>query len=58
VFVLPGVDIGDFAVIGAKNVVNKSIPAFAVAVGIPAHIVKIKSATECKEHITFVEQNS
>jgi acetyltransferase-like isoleucine patch superfamily enzyme len=58
VFVLPGVDICDFAVIGAKNVVNKSIPAFAVAVGIPAHIVKIKSATECKEHITFVEQNS
>lgn len=56
--VLPGVEIGDFAVIGANSVVNKSIPPFSVAAGMPARIVKTKSAVECQEHITFVEQNS
>lgn len=37
--VLPGVQIGDGAVIGAAAVVNRSIPAWAIAVGAPAEIV-------------------
>ena len=37
--ILPGVTIGDGAIIGAGAVVTKSIPAMAVAVGMPARLV-------------------
>jgi acetyltransferase-like isoleucine patch superfamily enzyme len=40
VTVLSGVEIGDFAVVGAGSVVTKNIPPRAVAVGIPARVVK------------------
>jgi acetyltransferase-like isoleucine patch superfamily enzyme len=40
VTVLPGVEIGDHAVIGAGSVVTKNIPARAVAVGVPARVIK------------------
>lgn len=38
--ILPGVTIGDGAVIGAGSVVTKNIEAFSVAVGNPAKIIK------------------
>lgn len=38
--VLPGVTIGAHCVIGANSVVRDSIPAFSVAVGSPARVVK------------------
>ena len=40
VIVMPGVTIGDGAVIGAHSVVNKSIPPACVAVGSPAKVIK------------------
>jgi acetyltransferase-like isoleucine patch superfamily enzyme len=40
VTVLPGVEIGDFAVIGAGTVVTTSIPSRAIAVGVPARVIK------------------
>lgn len=40
VCVMPGVTIGDGAVIGANAVVTKDIPAYSVAVGVPARIVR------------------
>ncbi len=40
VTVLPGVTIGDGAVIGAGAVVTKDVPPDAVAVGVPAKIIK------------------
>ncbi|MFN6484956.1 MULTISPECIES: acyltransferase [unclassified Nostoc] len=40
VTVLDGVTIGKGSVIGAGAVVNKDIPAFSVAVGIPARVIK------------------
>lgn len=38
--ILPGIIIEDGAVIGAGSVVTKNIPANAVAVGNPAHVIK------------------
>jgi acetyltransferase-like isoleucine patch superfamily enzyme len=38
--ILPGVDIGNGAVIGAGAIVTKNIPSFSVAVGNPAKVVK------------------
>ncbi len=38
--ILPGVTIGKNCVVGANSVVNKSIPDYSVAAGVPARIVK------------------
>jgi len=40
--VLPGVTIGNGAIIGAGAVVSKDIPAYAIAVGNPARVVKYR----------------
>ncbi|MBD2436613.1 acyltransferase [Nostoc sp. FACHB-110] len=40
VTVLDGVTIGEGSVIGAGAVVNKNIPPFSVAVGVPARVIK------------------
>jgi acetyltransferase-like isoleucine patch superfamily enzyme len=40
VTVLPGVSIGDDAVIGAGSVVTKDVPARSIAVGSPARVVR------------------
>lgn len=40
VVILPGVSIGDGAVIGAGSIATKSIPAYSVAVGNPAKIIR------------------
>jgi acetyltransferase-like isoleucine patch superfamily enzyme len=38
--ILPGVHIGENAVIGANAVVTRDIPAYTVAVGIPARVIR------------------
>jgi lipopolysaccharide O-acetyltransferase len=40
VSVLPGVEIGKGCIIGANSVVTKSIPAYSIAVGNPAKVIK------------------
>ncbi len=40
VFILPNVTIGRHSVIGANSVVNRDIPSYSVAVGIPAKVIK------------------
>jgi len=42
VTIIDGVTIGDGAVIGAGAIVVKDIPAYAVAVGVPAKVVKYR----------------
>ena len=45
VTVLRGIIIGDGAIIGANAVVTRDIPAGAIAVGIPARVVKMRDAS-------------
>jgi acetyltransferase-like isoleucine patch superfamily enzyme len=40
VFILPRVTIGRHAVVGANSVVNRDVPPYSVAVGVPARVVK------------------
>lgn len=40
VTILPGVQVGECAVVGAGSVVTKDIPSHCVAVGVPARVVK------------------
>lgn len=40
--IMPGVTIGDGAIVGAKAVVASDVPAFAVVVGNPARIVRMR----------------
>lgn len=44
--ILDGVTIGRGAVIGAGSVVTKSVPAYAVCVGVPAKVIKSRKASE------------
>ena len=38
--ILPGVEIGDGAVIGAGSIVTKNVPANSIAIGSPARVIK------------------
>lgn len=40
--IMPGVNIGDGAIIAAKAVVTRDVPAYAIAAGNPARIVKMR----------------
>ena len=53
--ILPGVTIGDGAIIGARAVVTKSVPAYAVAVGNPAKVVKYRFAEEVIEDLLHIQ---
>ena len=44
VVIMPGVDIGAGAIVGANAVVRESVPALAVAVGVPARVVRNRAA--------------
>ena len=44
VVVLPGVNIGTGSIIGAGSVVNRDIPAYAIAVGNPCKVIKFRTA--------------
>lgn len=39
-FILPGVEIGSGAVVGARSLLNKSVPAGALVAGSPAKVIK------------------
>ena len=44
--ILPGVRIGKGAIIGAGAVVNKDIPQFTVAAGVPAKFIRNREDKE------------
>ncbi len=45
-FVMPGVTIGEGAIVGAGSLVTKDIPAWTIATGRPAKVVKIITKRE------------
>lgn len=53
--IMPGVQIGNGAVIGAKAVVAKDIPPYAVAVGNPAQIIKYRFDSETIAFLSELE---
>lgn len=46
VLILPGLHIGDGAIVGAGAVVTKDVPPYAVAVGVPARVIKYRFSEE------------
>jgi hypothetical protein len=42
VVVLPGVSVGDGAIIGAGSIVTKSVPPYAITVGVPASVRRLR----------------
>lgn len=48
VCVLPGVKIGCKCIIGSNAVVNKDIPDYSIAVGVPARVIKTYNFEKCK----------
>ena len=48
---LPGVHVGDGAIIGAHSVVASDIPPYAVAVGNPCHVVRMRFSEEDVEFL-------
>ena len=55
VTVLDGVTIGDGSVIGAGAVVTKDIPPYAIAVGVPAKVVKYRFEYDQIEQLQEIE---
>lgn len=49
VIILPGVEIGEGAVIGAGSIVTKDVPACAIVAGNPAKIIKKRNLIEYEE---------
>lgn len=44
--VIPGIKIGKWATIGAGSVVTENIPDYALAVGVPAKVIKIQTPSQ------------
>lgn len=56
--ILPGVNIGNGAVIGAGSVVSKDVPDYAIVGGVPAKILKMKySEDEVKKFLKIAWWN-
>jgi len=55
VSILDGVEIGDGAVIAAGSVVNKNIPPYAIAAGVPCKVVKYRFSTDIIEKLLQLE---
>ena len=53
--IMPGVNIGNGAIIGSKAVVSKDIPPYSIAVGNPARVIKKRFS---KEEILKLERLS
>ncbi len=55
IIVMPGVKIGDYAVIGTGSVVTHDVPDYGVAVGNPARVVRERARIEYTYCATDIE---
>lgn len=55
VFIFDGVNIGDGAIIGAGAIVTKDIPNYAIAVGVPAKIIKYRFSQDQIEKLDRIK---
>jgi len=53
--VMPGVEIGHGAIIGSGAVVTKNIPPYAIAVGVPAKVIKYRFDEKTIEALLSIE---
>nr|WP_236609790.1 CatB-related O-acetyltransferase [Rickettsia gravesii] len=53
--ILPGVNIGDGAIIGACSVVAKAVPPYSIVVGNPAKIVRYRFPDEIVEQLLEIK---
>ncbi|RKP47232.1 hypothetical protein D7Z26_23270 [Cohnella endophytica] len=53
--ILPGVAIGNGAIIGAGAVVTKNVPHYAIVVGVPARVIRYRFAPEQIEELNRIE---
>jgi phosphonate metabolism protein (transferase hexapeptide repeat family) len=49
--IMPGVTVGNGAIAGSNAVVTRDIPAFAVAVGVPAKVIRMRFDAETVERL-------
>ena len=49
--ILPGVTVGEYAIVGAASVVTKNVPAYGVAVGNPAKVIKTLDKEKFKKWV-------
>jgi acetyltransferase-like isoleucine patch superfamily enzyme len=56
--ILSGTDIGEGSIIGAKSLVNKKIPPYVVAVGVPVRVIKPRLETLEQLQNTLTNTNS
>lgn len=55
VIILPNVNIGNGAVIGAGSIVTKDIPPFAIAVGNPARVIKYRFTQKVRDKLNDIQ---
>ena len=49
--IMPGITIGDGAIIGARSIVTKDIPPYSIVVGVPGKVIKKRFSDEIIEKL-------